>query len=458
MILCFFLGVGGNKLLGVPYLPHLSTDLTGNLIANATVTLLDAWKCRNSVYGMVFDTTSSNTGHKTAACIAIQRELDVPLLWLACRHHVGEVVLGKVWDALSVECSKSPNHSVFQRFQNKWEHLPHSESEGLHFPKTEVALIGTKEIIVDFCEDLLKKGFIRCDYKELAELTLLYLTGDLQNGTFTFKRPGALHKARWMAKLLYSIKMVILSEKINQLSDKKSSPVFKRGQLEKIKEFVKFSIYNYVPWWFKSPIASSAPYNDMMFINAIMVYSNINDDCSNAALKGISNHLWYLTEELVPLSLFSNAVDDNMKQKMANKLLSQEKQFFASRHGNSHGKPNQPAMPSELNTESDLTIYVGPSSWSFFQATACSTDFMYKPVTEWENDHNYIKARHIVENMAVVNDAAERGVKLCHDFLDSARKEDRLQDILQVVENDRSANPNQRRKNNTEKKWYLKLQ
>ena len=41
-----------------------------------------------------------------------------------------------------------------------------------------------------------------------------------------------------------------------------------------------------------------------------------------------------------------------------------------------------------------------------------------------------------MDNMAVVNDSAERGVKLCHDFLDSAKDEARLQNILQVVENE----------------------
>ena len=34
----------------------------------------------------------------------------------------------------------------------------------------------------------------------------------------------------------------------------------------------------------------------------------------------------------------------------------------------------------------------------------------------WKSD-----SQHIVENLEVLNDSAERGVKLCCDFLDSAR-------------------------------------
>lgn len=62
-----------------------------------------------------------------------------------------------------------------------------------------------------------------------------------------------------------------------------------------------------------------------------------------------------------------------------------------------------------------------------------------------------------MDNMAVVNDSAERGVKLCHDFLDSAKDEARLQNILQVVENNRASNPNQRSNKKEEKRWFIKL-
>ena len=118
-------GIGGCKLLGVPSLPHLSTDKAGNLISNATTTLLDKWNCGGNVIGMVFDTTSANTGHKTAACISIQRDLDKSLLWLACRHHIGEVLLEHVWRDLAVEVSKSPDVTVFTRFRDKWSQLTH---------------------------------------------------------------------------------------------------------------------------------------------------------------------------------------------------------------------------------------------------------------------------------------------------------------------------------------------
>jgi hypothetical protein len=93
------------------------------LISKETSQLLTEWGCTDNIFGMVFDTTSSNTGHKTAACIAIQRDLDRHLLWFACRHHVGEVILDHVWNALAIEVSKSPEISIFGRLKNSWNQL-----------------------------------------------------------------------------------------------------------------------------------------------------------------------------------------------------------------------------------------------------------------------------------------------------------------------------------------------
>ena len=52
--------------------------------------------------------------------------------------------------------------------------------------------------------------FVKGDYWELVELSLLYL-GDTNVSFKSFKKPGALHKARWMSKVFYSIKIVLLS-------------------------------------------------------------------------------------------------------------------------------------------------------------------------------------------------------------------------------------------------------
>ncbi|RXG70203.1 hypothetical protein Avbf_01726 [Armadillidium vulgare] len=56
---------------------------------------------------------SKNGGQHTAACVCLQRELDRPLLWFACRRHVGEVMLSDCWDSLNIEASSWPKYFNF---------------------------------------------------------------------------------------------------------------------------------------------------------------------------------------------------------------------------------------------------------------------------------------------------------------------------------------------------------
>ena len=115
------------KLLGVAKYPTGSDCCTGEIIAGKTTELLDSWNCKKSVRSLCFDTTASNTGHLTAACVAIQAKLARALLWCACRHHMGEIVLDHIFQDLKIEISKSPEVSVFQRLKKNWDRLPHKD-------------------------------------------------------------------------------------------------------------------------------------------------------------------------------------------------------------------------------------------------------------------------------------------------------------------------------------------
>ena len=66
----------------------------------------------------------------------------------------------------------------------------------------------------------------------------------------------------------------------------------------------------------------------------------------------------------------------------------------------------------------------------------------------------FIDAKLVIDHIKVVNDAAERGVKLAQDFQGAARKEKRYQNVLQLVENSRKLFPDQRI-SKTGQLWYL---
>ena len=68
------------KLLRVPsYMPG-SDQKSGDIIANVMVNLLKQWDCAGAVVNMVFYTTTSNTGHISVSCVAVQHKLQKELL------------------------------------------------------------------------------------------------------------------------------------------------------------------------------------------------------------------------------------------------------------------------------------------------------------------------------------------------------------------------------------------
>ena len=208
-------GIGGTKLLGVPAIRHKSSSLAGSLIADASDKLIKIWDSQNSLAGMVFDMTSSNTGAQTAACVALQNTISKPLLSFACRHHVGEVILGQVWDVMKIEVSKSPEIQIFQRFRKHFSTIE-TNCENLDFCVTPPNLTDKKDQIIEMCYNYLKQPFSRVDYKELVKLRLLYLGDPAAKRNFaSFNRPGAMHKARWMSKILYAIKLDLLGSKLS---------------------------------------------------------------------------------------------------------------------------------------------------------------------------------------------------------------------------------------------------
>lgn len=256
--------------------------------------------------------------------------------------------------------------------------------------------------------------------------------------------------------MLIGTKMDLLNKSIVQNLPK--GTVFGVGQQQKIKRFVKFVMNCYIPWWLTAPLPSAAPLNDLRFINNLIEYRKIDKPCADAALKAFSLHLWYLTEELTPLALFCNQVPCDTKLKMVEKLLTLPKDTLCSkRFGSGYGKPQFPTLPQDTVENLDLSIFIGVDSWSLFTILEIDPGFLDMHPEKWNSDPQYIKAKAVVDSLSVVNDGAERGVKLAHDFLHTARKESNLQNILQVVENDRASLPNQRKRKVEPKSWFLKF-
>lgn len=438
------------KLLGVPAYQPGTDRKSGDIIADLTSELLLSWKCADSVVNMTFDTTASNTGHVTAACVTIQQRLGRGLLWSACRHHVGEVVLSHVFNDLQIETSKSPDVTLFTRLRKNFNLLSvvRSVDERLSRFDSTVFSESAQSFIVECRDNVLKLACSelptrRDDYKEFIELCMVFLDGEVAERRVTFKRPGALHKARWMAKLIYSIKICLFEQ---QIKDLPRGTITTLRQESKVRDFVNFVTLVYSTWWITTNSMEDAPSNDLKLYQSLLKYEDVHPEISRSAIRAFQLHLWYLTAELVPVALWSNKVSENARRDLAAKLLAIKPDAVLlspqQRFGTGFGKPRFPTSITSTTTLADL---VTTDSWYIFHLLQLDPEFLTEDVAAWPSSASYQSSLINLRALNVVNDCAERGVKLSSDFLSSAKGEEHYQNVLQVVEQDRKRQPNLRR-------------
>ena len=85
----------------------------------------------------------------------------------------------------------------------------------------------------------------------------------------------------------------------------------------------------YARYWHESPLAERAPYNDMTLISLLHKYPV--PVVREAAIKAFTRHLWYVSENLLPLALFDERVDDRTKAAMVKNFSRHPNQIATKR-------------------------------------------------------------------------------------------------------------------------------
>lgn len=408
---------GVQKLLGVP----ICEDGSGEAIANAVHDVLVEWNLLDKVEAMCFDTTSTNTGRMKGAC-QLQRKMERKLLPMACRHHVFEIVLRSVYE-VKMGKTTAPGVPIFERFQKINQKVFQCGAEN-SFVRQKISGKVAQDIIA-FCEDRLTKAQPRSDYKEFLGLSIIFLGGKLTN--FKFARPGATSHARWMAKGIYALKIYLFRDQF----------IFNNDELIGIRDICIFIVNMYLDAWFQSTNGVVAPNNDLNFIKKSIAYAIIDKSLSNAALDKMRNHLWYLSPEMIGFAFFDPAVSLEEKRKMVASLKKKAKITL---------KRGVSIEDLRSFTSKNLSDFVTEATLTFFNNFRISTEFLLEDPSTWNSNQVYLEGSSFCHGLHVVNDLAERGVKLMTDYNSILTKdEDAEQYLLQVVENYRREYPTSRK-------------
>ena len=414
------------KLLSVPKL----YDGTAITMSHAVLDSLDEWGLRDRIRGLCFDTTASNTGIHGGVCVLLENDIGREMLHLACRRHVSEIVLAKVYSLCDV--SKSPNLELFSNFKDFWPQIDQCSFSTAMDDENMAALIAPwREGIIVFAVAELEKFHPRDDYRELLELTIIFLGSAPPRG-ISFRYPGAVHRARWMARAIYAIKMWLFRKQYEPLQQGSSTERKSRGPSyceqiwNHLKEVSLFVTAIYIRYWFQSPSSTAAPRNDLELLCELSRYPN--KEIAKAATTAFSGHLWYLSELLVGFAFFDDEVSLEEKKLMVAALA----------EGEGSNAPSKRIKPIHDPVAKKLHDFVTTSTVRFFKILGLSEEFLQSDPSEWGHQEKYRKNQSVVKSVKVVNDLAERGVALIQEFNSSlTRNEEQKQYLLQVVEEHR---------------------
>ncbi|KAF0301142.1 hypothetical protein FJT64_026491 [Amphibalanus amphitrite] len=196
-----------------------------------------------------------------------------------------------------------PDDKLFGKFQRQWNSL--DKTDVTNASDTLPGKIEGSEMLsalkartVPVITEALVQAQPRDDYKELLQLVLLFL-GETTVDEIPLKRRGAHHHARWMAKGIYALKLFLLQRQFQMTSD----------ELRGITSVSLFVALVYSRSWALASRADLAPRVDLEFLQDLEALAREGScSCAQAALEAMKRHLWYISETLVGLALFDQAV------------------------------------------------------------------------------------------------------------------------------------------------------
>lgn len=192
------------KLLGIPTI----TKGSGVMQFNAVMGAINEWQVKDKIVGMSFDTTAANTGGSTGTCIQVYNDFNQRILYLACRHHIHELVLKRIFNITMEKSTTAPTVPLFDRFKSSWLNVNKTIFEpGVNDDFVDSSFeTAEKHQLIDFCRRQLEIQHAREDHRELLQLALMWLGA---NDRFTVRKPGATIRARFMSHAIYSIKIFL---------------------------------------------------------------------------------------------------------------------------------------------------------------------------------------------------------------------------------------------------------
>ena len=74
-------------------------------------------------------------------------------------------------------------------------------------------------------------------------------------------------------------------------------------------KMAKFVLLYYYKFWFTTPLAASAPRNDLDFMSGVIQYRYKEPQVTFNVMKSCYRHMWYLTPQMITLALTDKGLE-----------------------------------------------------------------------------------------------------------------------------------------------------
>ena len=180
--------------------------------------------------------------------------------------------------------------------------------------------------------------------------------------------PARVHKARFMAWSLCSMKALAFANDLN----------FSEETKEKLWRFALFQVGIYIPHFLMSSCGSDAAVKDLALHKKLRKFREDDEILAEEALKTLKRHLWYLSELTIPMAFFSDKVDEDIKSRLATKLKKNKKDKVGSQ------KLSKLKFPKIL-PNTDLYDLATEEPLEFFSIIKVDSKWLEQPVDSWDN-------------------------------------------------------------------------
>ena len=216
---------------------------------------------------------------------------------------------------------------------------------------------------------------------------------------FTWKKPGAAHKARFCAFGIYINKALAFSEQLG----------FDREVVQALIRVATFITTLYVPYYISASSGCDAPVNDLEMFKKLKIYSLTDSELAESAQAVLCRHTWYLQEETVPFALFSKKLTIDEKSRLAAKLLT----FVEDKplHWKEDLEPGQetyqlgkPILELDLTPQTCLVDLLGTNSLLMWDILGLDWQWLKQSPEEWDKSASYQDMKEYVCTVKVTND------------------------------------------------------